>query len=198
MVNFKRFDKYSRHVSSTPGTHGELSHLGFSPRQISSERILVIPSGTSGHELESAPNAIGVDPLSGGFESLNPAAKGRVIAAKAQNLPFRANSFDHAGSHFGIGYHAAISLTHSVAELLRVVRPGGSIRLLLHQSPPKGFAAKLDRLDRLLKAAGAQTTYETYRPDDLTASSLFKVWHIKKSEAFDLAGLTAALRSAHL
>jgi ubiquinone/menaquinone biosynthesis C-methylase UbiE len=55
---------------------------------------------------------------------------GRIVVADAEQLPFESNSFD-LGYSFGVLHHSP-DTEKAIAELVRVVRPGGEIKIMLY------------------------------------------------------------------
>jgi ubiquinone/menaquinone biosynthesis C-methylase UbiE len=54
----------------------------------------------------------------------------KIVVADAENLPFESNSFD-LGYSFGVLHHTPDTL-RALKELVRVVRPGGEIKVMLY------------------------------------------------------------------
>ncbi len=78
----------------------------------------------------------------------------------AEKLPFEAASFDLVISQWGLEYS---TLPLSVPELLRVLKPGGQLRLVLHHQqglPVRQARDELDHLQWLLAAEGFVDTAE--------------------------------------
>jgi SAM-dependent methyltransferase len=102
-------------------------------------RLLDVASGTghvAGRAAERGASAIGVDVAAGMVDvaaRLYPAARFEVAAAEA--LPFADWSFDAATCAFGVGHFAEPDRV--VAELARVVRPGGRVALAWWDAPER-------------------------------------------------------------
>lgn len=64
----------------------------------------------------------------------------------AETLPFADASFDLVMSQYGLEY---TDLARSVPELLRVLKPGGKIRLVLHHAQARPVALAVTELDHL-------------------------------------------------
>jgi SAM-dependent methyltransferase len=54
----------------------------------------------------------------------------RILVGDAENLPFESNAFD-LGYSFGVLHHTP-NTEKAIAELVRVVRPGGEVKLMLY------------------------------------------------------------------
>src|SRR5207245_9250204 len=54
----------------------------------------------------------------------------RVLSADAVNLPFDSNSFD-LGFSFGVLHHSPDTI-RALDELVRVIRPGGELKIMLY------------------------------------------------------------------
>lgn len=93
-------------------------------------------------------------------------------ACPAEQLPFADASFDLVVSQWGIEYS---DLSRSVPELLRVLKPGGAVRLLLHhqQALPVVLAAEeIAHLEWLLQPGGfMQACADMLAPMALAASA---------------------------
>lgn len=72
---------------------------------------------------------------------------------RAEQLPFASQSFDLVVSQWGLEYS---ELEKSLPEVLRVLKPGGSVQLLLHHAdalPVQLAVHELDHLDWLLRTS---------------------------------------------
>lgn len=77
---------------------------------------------------------------------------------QAERLPFADASFDVAASQFGLEY---TDTARSVAELQRVLRPGGTVALVLHSTASlivRQAREELGHLDWLLREGGVPDT----------------------------------------
>ncbi|MBI4177968.1 class I SAM-dependent methyltransferase [bacterium] len=94
-------------------------------------------SGTFGGDLSfvSLKNAL----------SYNPSLKGRIVRFDAENLPYKPASFHAIYSH-GVIHHSP-HIARSVAEIFRILKPGGMGRVLLYSKySPKGMAVRFCRI----------------------------------------------------
>jgi len=85
------------------------------------------------------------------------------VEADARALPFRTASFDAVVTTC---VFCSVSDPHgSIAEIRRVLRPGGRLRMLEHQRPDNpGLARVFDRLNALVvRLSGANINRETQR-----------------------------------
>lgn len=104
-------------------------------------RLLDVGCGTCfvlAHALEKGFNAFGLDPSTGMLAQspLNKSAlRNRLIAASAEFLPFPSASFDIVIASGSLVHVPAI--LEASREILRVTRPGGTIRIIDHASPLK-------------------------------------------------------------
>lgn len=71
-----------------------------------------------------------LDNLTHRIEIYNLPAPEKIIVADAEQLPFESDSFD-LGYSFGVLHHSP-NTEKAIAELVRVVRPGGELKIMLY------------------------------------------------------------------
>lgn len=143
------------------------------------QHVLDVGSGTGtlalalAHVTGPSGSATGVDPAAAMVQAARAKARGRAavrfLVAPAQALPFADGSFNAVLSSLVLHHVPADVRATALAEMLRVLRPGGHL-LIGDLQPPSGWrdrlvarsqfrhpvtAAHLDELERHLIAAGA-------------------------------------------
>jgi demethylmenaquinone methyltransferase/2-methoxy-6-polyprenyl-1,4-benzoquinol methylase len=103
-------------------------------------------------------------------KSPNGAAPIRWVQGNALDLPFGDAEFDAATVGFGV--RNVVDLEQGIAEMIRVVRPGGRVVILeitTPQRPPLSwfFALWFDRIVPLLGAAAGDRDAYTYLPNSV-------------------------------
>ncbi len=78
--------------------------------------------------IDLTPEAL--DNLSHRIEAYGLPTPEKIMVADAEQLPFESNSFD-LGYSFGVLHHSP-NTEQAIAELVRVVRPGGEIKVMLY------------------------------------------------------------------
>lgn len=119
-------------------------------KEVKPERILDLASGTGDFAIESLrlnpKEIIGMDISEGmlevGRQKMKKHGYGKVISMRlgdSEDLPFEDNYFDALTVGFGVRNYE--NLEKGLAEMLRVVRPGGKL-IILEFSKPKKFPVK--------------------------------------------------------
>lgn len=107
-------------------------------------RVLDVGCGT-GRNLALFGNgvrAIGLDPCSQSLRKARRRAPGvPLVRARAEALPFRDGAFDAVVS--GLVFCSVSDVPRALAEVRRVLRPGGVLRMLEHVRSKRPFAAWL-------------------------------------------------------
>jgi ubiquinone/menaquinone biosynthesis C-methylase UbiE len=92
--------------------------------------------------LPAAARAVGVDPCAQSLARARRRSPGSLLVqARAEALPFRDGAFDTVAS--GLVLCSVTDPPAAVAEMLRVLAPGGSIRALEHVRSPLPWKARL-------------------------------------------------------
>ncbi len=111
-------------------------------------RVLEVGCGT-GRNLplygDGAALVVGLDPAHGALRSARRRAPGvPLVVASAEALPFRAGAFDTVVS--GLVFCSVADPMRALAEVRRVLAPGGSLRMLEHVRSRRPLVAKLQDL----------------------------------------------------
>jgi len=111
-------------------------------------RVLEVGCGT-GRNLplygDGAALVVGLDPAHGALRSARRRAPGvPLVVASAEALPFRAGAFDTVVS--GLVFCSVADPKRGLAEVRRVLAPGGSLRMMEHVRSRRPLVAKLQDL----------------------------------------------------
>ncbi len=170
----QRFERLKSSFAIT--NHGDQrkylkGYFKFTDNQLRTERLLDVGGGYTGFTLREGPKIFSADPLFGfpvhkfskkPAPAFLPGTKERGVQALAQNLPYKAESFHHAFSYYGVGFYRKIPLAESILEMLRIVKPGGTIRFM---TPEFLEPSKLDSLIRILGGEGVRESPRSTRMD---------------------------------
>jgi ubiquinone/menaquinone biosynthesis C-methylase UbiE len=111
--------------------HFYTEHFGLSPNFYSGKRILDIGCGPCGslEWADMAAERIGLDPLADDYRKLGASNhKMRYVSAHSESIPFPDGYFDVVCSFNSLDHVS--SLERTIAEVIRVVKPGGLFLLL--------------------------------------------------------------------
>jgi ubiquinone/menaquinone biosynthesis C-methylase UbiE len=104
-------------------------------------RVLDIGCGTGRNLPLLPPGAVGLDPSGPSLvRARRRAPAARFVLGSAEDLPFRAASFDTVVS--GLVFCSVPDAQRGLAEVRRVLRPGGQLRMMEHVRSTKSWGAR--------------------------------------------------------
>jgi ubiquinone/menaquinone biosynthesis C-methylase UbiE len=108
-------------------------------------RVLDLGSGTGRNLPLLPPGSVGVDPARDSLRrARRRAPRARLVQARAEALPFRDAAFDTAVS--GLVFCSVDDPGAGLREVKRVLRPGGTVRMLEHVRSERPWRARIQDL----------------------------------------------------